>query len=484
MVLPRLAPLEELALPLSDLHFAPPLVPVSPPAPAALPPSLGVQSACICLGILALFSVLRFFNQEVKAAAGITTYLVLEGGFFAAFVLYIWRTSRLQRESAPHVTRRAKPIVGPGHAADPLLTLRFFACFMVLAGHGLLINFRPDHLLSDAQTHAGYTFLMPEPWIGVWVFFVLSGYLMGKGFFSGRYTSEWTSSLCFYRNRFLRIVPLYLLSTFLVALFCKPELFQPHQLWKLLALTLFFDPTTDSRPNDALWSVGAEMEFYLTIPFIFVLLGACFTRRPLVSFGLIVIIGFLFRALQMHSFTHKLDLFAGPALGFLDLFLAGFVLNAIIRRYREHLTLRHGLNYAFALVAGYYLIAAWFCRSGRVLHISTEYRSLLLIFPTASILLVSLIIFLIETAPRANAHPALRWIIRQTQTAGLLTYSLYTWHEPLYKAFSNLLHDHQFRFTLPTSLGMIMLGTFFVWLLAQPSYHHVELYFERKKKLL
>ena len=47
---------------------------------------------------------------------------------------------------------------------------------------------------------------------GVWMFFVLSGYLMGKAFASNRYPVTWQGVLAFLQNRAVRIVPLYYLT--------------------------------------------------------------------------------------------------------------------------------------------------------------------------------------------------------------------------------------------------------------------------------
>ncbi|WP_375506305.1 acyltransferase family protein [uncultured Nostoc sp.] len=107
------------------------------------------------------------------------------------------------------------------NSLDALLSLRGVACLIVVIYHGIIIpqlfgsQLSPGAQLSSLRQsiiYHGYDFtwiLFSHGPAAVWIFFVLSGYLMGKGFYSGRYIANISGIVNFWRNRILRIFPLY-----------------------------------------------------------------------------------------------------------------------------------------------------------------------------------------------------------------------------------------------------------------------------------
>ena len=151
---------------------------------------------------------------------------------------------------------------------------------MVLLGHGSMISFLPSDIAARISSGSKFWLLAPSPWAGVWVFFVLSGYLMGKGFFSGRYPFSRDGLLTFYRNRLLRILPLYWFAVLAISLLMKPEIFAPKNIWMLAAILLFdYSGAFAINPIGALWSVSTEVQFYILVPFLFVLYASLIERR-------------------------------------------------------------------------------------------------------------------------------------------------------------------------------------------------------------
>ena len=302
---------------------------------------------------------------------------------------------------------------------------------------------------------------------------------MGKGFFAGRYNTSIPSSFCFYWNRVLRIVPLYLFSTLLIAALTLPELFHPSNWCNLVLLFPFFDLSGPQIPIGALWSVGTEMEFYLMVPFLYVLFHEFFRQRALLSFILIILLGLLCR-MAVHRFLPSILIFGGPALGNMDLFLAGFSLNSLIHHFRGKIQLSKGVTWAFLLLAIYYLANAWFCREGRMLSKEGPMWILQVIFPSVSAVTVSTVILLMELSPIKSDHLVTRGVVRATQWLGLLTYSIYIWHEPLFLATERSLHG---LLSVTHSLGILGSCMVEVVLISIPSYYLIELYFDRKKKI-
>ena len=134
-------------------------------------------------------------------------------------------------------------------------------------------------------------------WAGVDLFFVLSGYLItgrllatkgGPHYFSG-----------FYRNRILRIFPLYyavILAFYLFARLLVREANQPQYAWYFehwKSFLVFIQNWTliyDGRPRTIelvpLWSLAVEEQFYLVWPLIIFLIPSPSLRIKLFSIGI------------------------------------------------------------------------------------------------------------------------------------------------------------------------------------------------------
>lgn len=118
-------------------------------------------------------------------------------------------------------------------------------------------------------------------WTGVWLFFVISGYVVSRNFLSREYVaSGWTHQ---YRNfmvrRFFRIVPVYLLY---IAIACVALAFagSAAPFWDLpFMLTFTYNWQMILWPNLEgwggffhLWSLSVEEQFYVIYPLLFLLL--------------------------------------------------------------------------------------------------------------------------------------------------------------------------------------------------------------------
>lgn len=373
-----------------------------------------------------IFILPKFFGSystvNIPSAAGRWAFIILTD-LLPFAVISAWAISSLEAKT-PHTKPATK-------GDDPLLTLRFTACFMVVSGHYFGVVF------ADTQPHAvahhpELALLMSSPWAGVWIFFVLSGYLMGKGFFMARYSLDNCGIARFICNRGIRILPLYIFSILLVAVLVTPYIFKPKYLW-ILAQTLSFDYNGRLPINviGALWSVSTEFQFYLLSPFLAVFI-IWVSRHVLLGYWTIGIVaggGLILSRMIFKIASHAPGgVFATVynCLGCnLYLFLSGMLLAKIIQQSdlrKSALNLKMGLLCLAGLVVGLALGASI------LLHIDQSPTQYILYAPVITLVGTVLIIRLFETAELTGVSAK---IIKWTQTGGALTYSFYVFHSPI-----------------------------------------------------
>lgn len=178
-----------------------------------------------------------------------------------------------------------------GHMPE-LDGLRGLAIILVVLGHAFLL-----HPPSALRLFTDATFLAPlrATWIGVDLFFVLSGFLISGILLDSRGRKGYFRE--YYARRVLRIFPLYygflLVYFFLLPLISRrmgPSAFVlEHQSWYWGCIQNWLVVFADSRariggPVIHFWSLGVEEQFYLFWPIII----ACVSRQ-----GLVVLCGLL-----------------------------------------------------------------------------------------------------------------------------------------------------------------------------------------------
>jgi peptidoglycan/LPS O-acetylase OafA/YrhL len=157
--------------------------------------------------------------------------------------------------------------------------LRFFAAFSVIIGHIELLKYQlsiPSNYEFTERANFGG--------LGVYFFFVLSGFLITYLLFKEKSKNGFIAIKQFYIRRILRIWPLYYL-VMILSLFVLPQ----FEMMQIPYLHQFYDVNFSSNlilflimlPNVALafmpavahggqlWSIGVEEQFYLVWPGLF-----------------------------------------------------------------------------------------------------------------------------------------------------------------------------------------------------------------------
>lgn len=149
--------------------------------------------------------------------------------------------------------------------------------------------------------------IAPHGWMGVDLFFVLSGYLIGTQLLKPYANGQVPSMARFYVNRALRILPAYIVV--LVLYYAIPTFRERPGIsawWHFSTFTLNY--LIDYEHNKAFshaWSLCVEEHFYLTLPFII----AALMWKPSFRKTTCVVIGLLFLGMALREhFWHQVGL--------------------------------------------------------------------------------------------------------------------------------------------------------------------------------
>jgi len=180
-------------------------------------------------------------------------------------------------------------------------TLRALAVSFVVLHHYVLF-------VSDAPT---FGWVGDVGWVGVDLFFALSGYLIGNQIFAAMKSAGGFSLKHFYARRLLRTLPNYwvvLALYFLWPAFRGDAPLLP--LWKYAAFIQNFALEPGSAFSHS-WSLAIEEQFYVLLPALALIGAACKGSLRLAWTGIVLafIAGMLVRAAlwqEMDAHTHKL----------------------------------------------------------------------------------------------------------------------------------------------------------------------------------
>jgi peptidoglycan/LPS O-acetylase OafA/YrhL len=158
--------------------------------------------------------------------------------------------------------------------SDSLPSRNNFDLIRLLAALQVCVSHTMTHLKIDIKIPVIYYFP------GVLIFFTVSGFLIYDSFCRNQDLKR------YFINRFLRIYPAiwicFMITIFLLLIFkviTPSEIISPTMLkWVITQMTIFQFWTPDllriwgtGSPNGSLWTIPVEIQFYISIPVIFLL---------------------------------------------------------------------------------------------------------------------------------------------------------------------------------------------------------------------
>ena len=125
------------------------------------------------------------------------------------------------------------------------------------------------HLIGAYQEKDFYSFFNVPGRVAVWLFFILSGYLIAHGFINQKYKITNSGIKKFYLNRMLRVYPFFLfasLISFALSLYFDHPL--EISLRFLFEQIFLFQWSHNYSLSGVFWTLGIEMQFYFIAPFL------------------------------------------------------------------------------------------------------------------------------------------------------------------------------------------------------------------------
>jgi peptidoglycan/LPS O-acetylase OafA/YrhL len=290
---------------------------------------------------------------------------------------------------------------------------------------------------------------LPAGFLGVDVFFVVSGFLIARLLVSEVARNGRVSPTNFWGRRARRLLPALATMTVVVCIVAANDFteLELHDVRSHALGTLFYCANwvmnaghqnyfaSVGRPSPFLhmWSLAVEEQFYIVLPLVFCCIRGTLVRRP-VRVAIVALLGAVASALWMSALvapgddpsraylgsdSHAMGLLVGVALGVLA--GAGAPWEAIAARVHRHET---AVRWSFGLgVAAFVGIACtmWFAND----QTYGLYRGGFLAFSLACGVLIASVV-LTPTTPLARVLSA-PWLV----AIGLRSYSLYLWHWPV-----------------------------------------------------
>ncbi len=311
--------------------------------------------------------------------------------------------------------------------------LRAFAAFSVIIYH--LIEVLPlkgvPHSWPWQWFHVG--------WLGVDVFFVISGFvIMLSAFKLGGKHDTAQAQRIFMRRRIIRIVPLYFCIGILFILFSKRAMLGDSSGWTTILAHIFFlqnlSPHWHGAINGPTWTLAAEMQFYLLVclclPWL-IKLKVWHILAIFIPSAWLFRVGVLIAGEHYQWAPHTMFIYATQMPMMLDLF--GFGMAGAMLLYRKaSLPPKLTLFYASAI----FLVVSLAVLSSHVSY--WNYPLMVVFWRTLFGLAVIAGLLWMTNFTQLPSNPVSKVILQGGHYLGDISYGLYLWHMPVLAGMKKL----------------------------------------------
>ena len=206
--------------------------------------------------------------------------------------------------------------------------LRCVACLMVYMFHAFdFTASRCTNLLDKNYMRIFH----PSGGGGVCIFFMLGGYLAGKGFLEGRYSFSIKDIFRYYKNKFFKVIVPTFSFIFLCCVLLYPSFIKDNPTALLKFLTFSYNGDPSANGFGSLWYIFSLAPLYLLTPLFSLAAKKASDKKARLAFLMILLfaLGFLYRFLVFRlAGGNKLIIYT-PFFANIDLFFCGICLNGI-----------------------------------------------------------------------------------------------------------------------------------------------------------
>lgn len=262
--------------------------------------------------------------------------------------------------------------------------------------------------------------------VSVWLFFIISGYVIAFGFVHRRYAFHGSDLVDFYRNRFLRIYPLFIALSIIsaVTLFVQ-EGSTGLTVFQLIAEALGLQWNHSYTLSGVFWTLGIELQFYLVAPLIAWLL----IRRS----NSWKVPAFIYAALFLWPLVaHKLlgiPIDNRTTVGNLHHFTTGM----IVAVYLGKSNLRERVSSNFTTTINFAAACALIALASYLYHMHA--RAFWLGGGAILVDVAGALFLLVHSRMETHKIARGRSVVRGALILGVLSYGLYAWHGYFLKYF-------------------------------------------------
>lgn len=206
---------------------------------------------------------------------------------------------------------------------DIFNSIRGLALLCVLGIHTICV-------IHPVYPETPYSWIFNTPaWLAMWIFFFLSGYLLGKGFYKNKYTTDIKGIFKFYASRFVRIAPMYFFFLLILFLFYDPIWFLSHTKEVLRLLTFTYNGNPGIVGVGATWFVSTIVQLYILAPLAYKFALSKINKNKWLFLMVIILFGLSYRLIINYFKLDYWQFSLTSSFANIDLFFGGMLLNSI-----------------------------------------------------------------------------------------------------------------------------------------------------------
>jgi peptidoglycan/LPS O-acetylase OafA/YrhL len=175
----------------------------------------------------------------------------------------------------------------PTHNFKPIDGVRAIAVIWVIIFHAWLFQYNDFQTVGDGIFDSPFLIWISKGDLGVDLFFVISGFLIGSILFKEYKRTQQINFKRFYARRFLRLMPVYVFSMILGVYFLNET--DPEGWKDAWSNLLYINNFVRNSYMGWTWSLAIEEQFYLVIPFLIASIIPRF-KNKLIPFSLLALI--------------------------------------------------------------------------------------------------------------------------------------------------------------------------------------------------